>query len=98
MTRIVWMPAAADELEQAHRWYSDRNPTVAERFTDEVVHALEEIQEAPGRWAVEGHGTRRFPLHRFPFKLVYRWRVDEDVVELVAVAHGKRRPGYWRDR
>jgi hypothetical protein len=28
--------------------------------------------------------------------LVYRLR--DDVVEVLAVAHGKRRPGYWQSR
>ena len=32
----------------------------------------------------------------FPFSLVYVRRDDE--VEIIAVAHGRRRPGYWRSR
>ena len=98
MTRIVWTPEAADELEEAHGWYAARNPAAADGFGDEVVHALGEIEEAPARWAVTGHGARRFSLRRFPFTLVYRWRLEDDVVEVVAVAHDKRRPGYWQDR
>lgn len=98
MTRIVWTSEAADELEEAHRWYAERSPAAAEGFADEVVWALGEIEDGPGRWPVEGHWTRRFPLRRYPFKQVYRWRPDDDAVELVAVAHGKRRPDYWRDR
>ncbi|MEM9461186.1 MAG: type II toxin-antitoxin system RelE/ParE family toxin [Myxococcota bacterium] len=98
MTHIIWRPEAADELEEAHGWYTARNPAAADGFADEIVHALAVIEDSPARWAVEGHGARRFPLRRFPFKLVYRWRPDEDVVELIAVAHDKRRPGYWQDR
>ncbi|MCH9682639.1 MAG: type II toxin-antitoxin system RelE/ParE family toxin [Deltaproteobacteria bacterium] len=98
MTRIVWSSEAADELEEAHRWYAERSPAAADGFADEVVRALAEIEEAPARWAIAGHGTRRFSLRRFPFTLVYRWQPDGGVVELIAVAHGKRRPGYWRDR
>lgn len=98
MTRIIWTPEAADELAEAHGWYRARNPAAADGFADEVVRALGEIEDGPGRWAVEGHGARRLRLRRYPFKLVYRWRPDEGVVELVAVAHDKRRPGYWRDR
>jgi hypothetical protein len=33
---------------------------------------------------------------RYPFSLVYILRGDD--VEIVAVAHGRRRPGYWRSR
>lgn len=92
------MPEAAEELEQAWQWYAARNPVAAERFADEVVRALGVIAEAPGRWMLAGHDTRRMPLHRFPFKVVYRWHPGDAVVKIVAIAHGKRRDGYWRDR
>jgi plasmid stabilization system protein ParE len=98
VARIVWMPEAADELEHAWQWYASQNPVAAERFADEVVRVLDVITEAPGRWALAGHGTRRVPLHRFPFKVVYRWDPGDEVVRLVAIAHTKRRDGYWRDR
>lgn len=92
------MPEAAEELEHAWQWYAARNPMAAERFADEVARALEIIAEAPGRWMLAGHDTRRMPLHRFPFKVVYRWHPGDAVVKIVAIAHGKRRDGYWRER
>jgi toxin ParE1/3/4 len=39
---------------------------------------------------------RRFPLRKFPFGLIYR--VDDDLLRIVAVAHRRQRPGYWRGR
>jgi hypothetical protein len=39
---------------------------------------------------------RSFVLQRFPFSVVYL--DDPDLVIIVAVAHGKRKPGYWKDR
>ena len=98
MVRITWMPEAAEELEQAWQWYAAQNPMVAERFADEVARALDVIADAPGRWMLAGHDTRRMPLHRFPFKVVYRWYPGDAIVKIVAIAHGKRRGGYWRDR
>jgi plasmid stabilization system protein ParE len=38
----------------------------------------------------------RYLLKRYPFIIVYR--IAADRIEIVAVAHGKRRPGYWRRR
>jgi hypothetical protein len=35
-------------------------------------------------------------VSRFPYQIVYRRRPDEIVI--VAVAHVKRKPGYWKDR
>ncbi|MBI3247119.1 MAG: hypothetical protein HYZ50_11505 [Deltaproteobacteria bacterium] len=42
-------------------------------------------------------GRRQWLFSRFPFALVYRIAPD-DLVRLLAVAHCKRRPGFWRSR
>jgi plasmid stabilization system protein ParE len=66
------------------------------RFLSEIYDALENLAQWPQRWPFYQHGTRRFVLHRFPFSVIYR---DEPaVVSIVAIAHHKRRPGYWKDR
>lgn len=39
---------------------------------------------------------RRLPLRHFPFLLIYREHAEH--LEIVALAHTSRRPGYWRDR
>ncbi|WP_437690624.1 hypothetical protein [Sorangium sp. So ce176] len=54
------------------------------------------IAEAPGRWPSTRYGTRRVRLTRFPYLVVYR---DEPTrILVVAIAHAKQRPGYWRKR
>ena len=35
-------------------------------------------------------------VNDFPYRVVYF--VEGDLLTIVAVAHAKRRPGYWRDR
>jgi hypothetical protein len=50
----------------------------------------------PQRWPVGEHGSRKFVLRRFPFAVVYREK--EAVVQVLAIAHGHRRPWYWKDR
>ena len=40
--------------------------------------------------------VRRRPIHHFPYSVLYRPNTDEIVI--VAVAHRRRRPGYWLDR
>jgi plasmid stabilization system protein ParE len=69
---------------------------VAERFTEELEAALNRIAEAPHRWPVYLHGTRRVRLTRFPYLVAYREEVTRILV--VAIAHGKQKPGYWRKR
>ena len=93
--------AAAEELSAAIAWYEDRGPGLGGRLLDEVQQALDLIRRHPNvggpvpRVAAE-RDTRRVPLHRFPYAVVYRVRNAE--IEVVAFAHGSRRPGYWRSR
>ena len=89
-------PLAADEAEAAERWYRERNETAATRFRRELDRAVERVSERPQAGLPYLGSTRRFLLHRFPFFVVYRV-LDRHVV-IVAVAHGRRRPGYWRQR
>lgn len=95
--RVVRLfPEAEAELTANERWYAQRSPSAAEAFIAEVDAAFGRIAEAPETWPRYRRGTRRFVLRRFPFSIVYR--TEADVVYVVAVAHAKRRPEYWRRR
>ena len=87
---------AIQEAAAAVEWYASRSQRAAEAFTAEVDRAVEIISESPERWPAYLHATRRYLLRRFPFAVVYR--VRPSVVQVLAIAHGKRRPGYWRER
>jgi hypothetical protein len=65
-------------------------------FKMELRPAEKSVCEHPMSWAAYLHGTRCFELKRFPYALVYIERGDRIIG--VAVAHWKRRPGYWRAR
>ena len=74
----------------------ERSPVAAHGFREELRYAVEAVAEAPERWPRYGARARRYVFPRFPFSLVYWLHGGE--VEVVAVAHGKRRPGYWQLR
>ena len=65
-------------------------------FAQEVAQAISQIAEVPNRFPAAEYGTRRVVLPRFPFNIFYR--PDARAIVIVAVAHQKRRPGYWRSR
>jgi plasmid stabilization system protein ParE len=88
---------AAAEYDAAFDWYLQRSPDAALKLDAEFGRALAEIAQAPQRWASGPHHTRRFLLRRFPFLLIYRERAGGNL-QIVAVAHTSRRPGYWRER
>jgi|SRR5271163_4377216 len=89
-------PLAWRELEEADSWYLSHSYDVSLEFLSDLDAALESISGAPQRWPKYLHGTRRFVMHRFPFSVVYL--DDPELVTIIAVAHSKRRPGYWRGR
>jgi plasmid stabilization system protein ParE len=89
-------PAALEELRSAVVWYRERNQSAAINFAAELDRAIDLVASSPERWPRGEHGTRKFVLQRFPFAIVYREK--EDVIQVLAVAHGHRRPGYWKAR
>lgn len=89
-------PDAERELRAAFLWYLDRNALVAEGFQSEVAHAIRVVAESPERWPKLNESIRRYVFPRFPFTLVYRSK--QGYVEVIAIAHQKRKPEYWRSR
>ena len=74
----------------------ERSLVAGQAFLLELDRVVEQILESPGRWPSALHGTRRIVFPRFPFSVFYR--VSGDVIEIIAVAHQSRRPGYWQSR
>ena len=93
---VEFHPDAVAEAQAAAEWYRQRNETAADAFLVELDRAVERVVDAPHRWPAYFHNTRRFLLRRFPFAVVYR--LSGDMVQVVAVTHGRRKPGYWKTR
>ena len=89
-------PAALEEAEAAMAWYGKRSRAAAEAFLNELDRAITQISQHPERHQLYEFKTRRAVLHRFPYLIVFREGTEG--IEIIAVAHGRRRPGYWRDR
>jgi toxin ParE1/3/4 len=87
---------AAIELEQAFDFYNQRSSQAAKRFLDAVVEGTDRISETPQRWPLIQHHIRRYRINRFNYLLIYR--TVDDYIEIIAVMHPSRRPGYWKKR
>ena len=92
------LPEAEDELQSAATWYENRRRGLGVEFVAEVDRALQSVLERPESSPVwrPNRPYRKHPLRRFPYVVFFR--IDPAIVEIVAVAHAKRRPGYWLDR
>jgi plasmid stabilization system protein ParE len=84
-------------VRAAIEWYLEQGaPAAATAFADRLEHAIQRLAQflllgSPGR-----RNTRSLPLAGFPYSLVYR--AEFDTVRIIAVAHQRRRPGYWAGR
>jgi plasmid stabilization system protein ParE len=92
--RVRFHPEA--EVERAQAWYEERSVLAAAGFLQELTRAIQRIRVAPDRYPAAEHGTHRILLEQYLFTAFYVMRRDE--IFIVAVAHHKRRPGYWTTR
>jgi plasmid stabilization system protein ParE len=93
---LTYHPAASEEIDEAYNWYAVRSAQAADGFYEELFPAVNKVREQPGLFPACLHGTQRAVLHRYPFFIVYRELLRE--IQIIAVAHAKRRPGYWAKR
>lgn len=93
---IEYHPAARQEADAALDYYLERSIAAGDAFRRALEDSHVAIQASPDRWATYLYGTRRYLLNKFPHLIVYR--ATEDRIEVIAVAHGHRKPGYWADR
>ena len=99
MTRPIRISEpASDEFGEAVRWYEGRRFGLGGEFFDAVAATLSLIEVNPelGTTISADGQTRRALVARFPYQVVYRLRPTEIVI--AAIAHLKRRPGYWTNR
>src|SRR5882762_2352614 len=87
---------AAEEVAEARVKYAAQSPRTAARFVAEVSRAIGRIAEGPQRWPRYLRKTRFFRLRRFPYLVVYR--IEADKIMVIALAHVRRKPGYWKRR
>jgi len=93
---VRFHPDARTELLAAIRFYRAETVGLGRALASEVRSALERISAFPESGSPDGENLRKVFLDRFPFTLVYRLRGEE--IEVLAVMHQRRRPGYWRAR
>jgi plasmid stabilization system protein ParE len=109
VTRLRLHSEARKELDHARYRYRERDPEIARRFARGVLNILQRIGEAPTQFPKLGllavstvSGAIFVDVYKavlprtFPYVIFFYVRGGAGIV--LAVAHGKRRPGYWTER
>src|SRR5262245_49514517 len=96
MANVSFLPGAQADYQDAYAWYFARSVRAAVNFQIAVDQAVHQISAAPEQWPLLDDIHRSFILRRYPYSIIYR--VVNGNVVIVAVAHARRRPGYWQNR
>jgi plasmid stabilization system protein ParE len=96
MNELEIHPLAESELRAAAQFYEARLPGVGEAFLIEVGRCFDRVRHYPESGTPCYDRFRRLPVCRFPYCVIYE--VFPQSVLVVAVAHQRRKPGYWRRR
>ncbi len=83
-------------MTDASLFYEAASPGLGLGFLNDLQSVVDLLRENPGLGRPVARGLRQTVLRQFPFSLIY---VElPDAILIVAVAHQKQRPGYWRAR
>ncbi|MBI4699083.1 MAG: type II toxin-antitoxin system RelE/ParE family toxin [Nitrospirae bacterium] len=96
MKSIIFLPDAEEEMYEAARYYESKASGLGIDYLSEIERAVASITEYPLTWPkIEGELRRRL-VQRVPFGILYY--IESEEIVIVAVAHLRRRPGYWKNR
>ena len=94
--RLVIHEAAEAEINEAADFYDLRSPGLGTEFLEEIQRVFGTISQFPEAAPLVRGRVRKRPIAKFPYALIYSVRPNE--IRILAVAHHKRRPFYWRGR
>lgn len=94
--RYEFHPEAEREFIEEAAYYESEMPGLGGRFASEIERAVDLLLEHQESGASIDAELRHFVLRRFPHSIIYS--VIEDTLFVVAIAHSRWKPGYWRSR
>ena len=96
MLPVIFHELAEGELHEASAYYAQARPGLREAFIFEVERAVAALVASPHAGTEADSDVRWWLVKRFPYSVLYR--LHDDQTRILAIAHQKRRPFYWRDR
>jgi toxin ParE1/3/4 len=93
---VKYHEAAEEELLSEIAYFELHLPGLGRRFYTEVQRVEKLLAQFPQSGQEISPGARKYAMRAFPFSLIYS--IEKDSLLILAVAHQRRRPGYWLRR
>ena len=96
MTGSAFDQDASAEFLAAVEYYEECQTGLGRRFREAVEAEVDAIATMPFRFRVLHAPFRRCLIPKFPYAVIFS--IEPDFILIIAVAHTKRKPGFWHDR
>lgn len=96
MKAVQFDPRAEEEFLHGAQYYEEQDPGLGTRFIEAVKVAVRVASANSSIHRKIFRDCRKCRVVRFPYSLIFREL--NDTIQIIAVMHMKRRPGYWRER
>ena len=94
--RLEIVDAALAEAQATKVYYAAVRTELGDAFVAELDATIARVMARPLAWPSRDGNTRRSLLNRFPYTVVFR--VEDELIRVIAVMHQRQRPGYWQGR
>ncbi len=96
--KITFLKPAEKELDDAVEYYESEQEGLGIRFQAEVARSLSRIVRQPLSYQEIGKYSRRCLVHKFPYGVIFHYKVASEEILVVCIAHLHRRPDFWVSR
>ncbi len=96
ISTVIFHETAELELIEAAEYYESIRKGLGMAFISEIERAIKQIRQHPDFAPVISKKIRRIVLPRFPYNILFS--IKENSIQILAIAHQKRRPFYWHGR
>ncbi|MFX1238854.1 MAG: type II toxin-antitoxin system RelE/ParE family toxin [Promethearchaeota archaeon] len=98
MRKITFILEAEEEMNYSAQYYNQQASGLGFDFLKEIEKSLLSIEENPERYPLCEINIHKFNVKRFPFSIFYVFEKELDKIVILAIAHQKRKPNYWKYR
>ena len=96
MKPFLFHPDALTEADEAGRFYDEQQKGLGKRFVEALTDTISRTRNNPELYGKIYNNIRKCRLLHFPYGVVYRDK--KKIIEIIAIMHLRRKPGYWKHR